>query len=489
MRWRADQFICIVVAIVTGIVSLVPSARADAQSQPAEAALQRAAGTANDIVRMPPPRPLATAPHGSLIKVSVTVGSLPTDTQKGWVGVVFDPLDPPLATALGLKDANGALVLGTTPGGPASRAGLRLGDVVVAFDGTAAQNVSDLRQLLLSASPGRTAVLDVWRVAANDGDFLEILRRAAERGDPQIMYRLGRIFVGAMHDDAAAVEWYRRAAAAGYSDAETALAIMVLEGRGTTKDIQEALRLLRAAADKNNVDAIYNLGLVLHEGKIVSKDELQAAQLFMKGADLGHVPSMVQIGVMYFNGVGVQADHGKAVAWFKRAAALGNPHAMVNLGLTYVKGEGVEMDFIKAAMWFKRAADLGHSGGMVDLGLLHAQGKGVERNDAAAVALYRSAVSSGNVAGMVNLAGMLDAGLGVERKDPEQAADLIMQSLDRCNEPAKLQMTQNYRSWSKEFRQALQRRLRAAGFNPGASDGRFRASTFASINAYFCRNH
>jgi hypothetical protein len=76
----------------------------------------------------------------------------------------------------------------------------------------------------------------------------------------------------------------------------------------------------------------------------------------------------------------------------------------------------------------------------------------------------------------------------MERKDPEQAADLVMKLLDRRHEYAHRQMTQNYRAWSKEFRQALQRRLRAAGFNPGPVDGQFRESTIASINAYFNRN-
>ena len=119
---------------------------------------------------------------------------------------------------------------------------------------------------------------------------------------------------------------------------------------------------------------------------------------------------------------------------------------------------------------------------MVNLGFLHQQGKGVAKNDTTAVALYRRAAAVGNPSGMHNLAWMLDSGQGVARKDPEQAADLIMQALDRRNEFSHRQMTQNSRAWSTEFRQALQSKLRDAGVYSGPIDGEFKDTTIAAIN-------
>jgi uncharacterized protein len=194
------------------------------------------------------------------------------------------------------------------------------------------------------------------------------------------------------------------------------------------------------------------------------------------------------LGMMHFTGAGVPEDPAKAAMWFKRAADRGHPLAMVKIGLAHVQGKGVEMDFAKAAMWFKRAADLGQSAGMVDLGMLLAQGKGIERNDAAAVTWYRKAAAAGEAVGMFNLAWMLENGRGVARKDPEQAADLVMQALARHSEEARRHITQNHAIWSKEFRQALQRKLRDAGFNPGLVNGYFRESTIAAVNAYFNRH-
>jgi len=124
---------------------------------------------------------------------------------------------------------------------------------------------------------------------------------------------------------------------------------------------------------------------------------------------------------------------------------------------------------------------------MVNLGLLHAQGKGVALDPEAAVALYRKSVGLGNSAGMHNLAWMLDSGRGVERKNPDEAADLIMKSLERRYEFSLKQMKENSRAWSKEFRQALQRRLREAGLYAGPTDGEFKDTTLAAIDLHFNR--
>ena len=55
---------------------------------------------------------------------------------------------------------------------------------------------------------------------------------------------------------------------------------------------------------------------------------------------------------------------------------------------------------------------------------------------------------------------MLQSGKGVERKNPEEAADLMLTALDHGNAFSRLRMTKYSSAWSKEFRQALQRRLR-----------------------------
>jgi TPR repeat protein len=171
------------------------------------------------------------------------------------------------------------------------------------------------------------------------------------------------------------------------------------------------------------VEAANPLGHILLDGKLAEKDALEALRLFTKAAEAGHPPSLV------------------------------------DLGLTYTHGNGVQRDLVRAAMWYKRAADLGNAYGMTGLALLYVQGRGVQRDDVAAVVLNRKAVSLGNAMAMNNLAWMLQGGRGVERKQPDEAAELMIKSLDRRNEFSRQRMTQYSNTWSKEFRHAMQSRL------------------------------
>ena len=61
------------------------------------------------------------------------IGSLSTDGQKGWLGVKMESVDLPLALSLGRLNANGALIIEATAGGPAGQAGLRFGDIIISL--------------------------------------------------------------------------------------------------------------------------------------------------------------------------------------------------------------------------------------------------------------------------------------------------------------------------------------------------------------------
>ncbi len=458
------------------------------------------------IVRMPPRVGLVTPPRddkdkvvpskqvtpalGRVLRIAARIGNQPTDGLKGWLGVHMEPVELPLALSVGLSDGNGALILGVTAGGPAAQAGVRFGDIVVGMNGKAVAGMNDLRQRVMAATPGSEALLEVWRVGTEDTDFLATLRRLADEGNAHAMYRLGRLYAfgnGVLKNDVTAVQWYRKGADAGNSSAMTALAFALLEGRGTGVNHQEGLRWLRDGANAGNVDAMNRLGHILLDGTIADKDPLEAARLFKKAAEAEHVASMVDLARLYYNGIGIQTDINMAAVWYKRASDLGNSVAMVTLGWMHENGKGVDTDPFMAADLYRRAADLGNSGGMVNLALLHVQGKGVARNEAAAVALYRKAIGLGNPMAMNNLAWMLQEGRGVDRKDPEEAAELMMKALDRKLEFSRQRMTQYWKSWSREFRMALQRRLQAAGHYNGRVDGNFRESTVTAINAYFNR--
>jgi len=88
--------------------------------------------------------------------------------RPGWMGLKVDQVTPEIADALGMKPAEGPQPAGSIiskvfEDGPAAKAGLRVGDVILRFDD---QKPSDERALLrniVMAPPGETVKLTVWR--------------------------------------------------------------------------------------------------------------------------------------------------------------------------------------------------------------------------------------------------------------------------------------------------------------------------------------
>ena len=78
------------------------------------------------------------------------------------LGVYFQELTPKLASALGVKASNGAVVTEIVPDGPASKSGLQKDDVIVALNGQTIDGRS-LRNAVGSMSPGSTIDLKVLR--------------------------------------------------------------------------------------------------------------------------------------------------------------------------------------------------------------------------------------------------------------------------------------------------------------------------------------
>ncbi len=83
--------------------------------------------------------------------------------SRGYMGALLGSLTPELAPQFGLKNDKGALVSQVTPGGPAEKAGLKMGDVVTGIDGKPVNNADDLTMAVISRSPGSTVNLDLIR--------------------------------------------------------------------------------------------------------------------------------------------------------------------------------------------------------------------------------------------------------------------------------------------------------------------------------------
>ncbi len=83
--------------------------------------------------------------------------------SRGKIGVEIQELNQDLAKSFGMKDANGALVASVEKGGPADRAGIRSGDVIIGFNGKAVESSTELPALVGAVKPGTKASVKIWR--------------------------------------------------------------------------------------------------------------------------------------------------------------------------------------------------------------------------------------------------------------------------------------------------------------------------------------
>jgi len=83
--------------------------------------------------------------------------------QRGEVGVGIQPVTSEIAQSMGLSRVQGVLVSSVSAGGPADKAGLKVGDIILQFNG---QNVNDsntLRNLVAGTAPGNEVTLTILR--------------------------------------------------------------------------------------------------------------------------------------------------------------------------------------------------------------------------------------------------------------------------------------------------------------------------------------
>jgi serine protease Do len=100
------------------------------------------------------------------IELALDIGKQLRATGKvtrGRIGVGVQPVTRELAQAFGLKQPQGALIAAVERGGPADKAGIKPGDVVLSYNGKPLEDENMLPRLVASTKPGETAQLELWR--------------------------------------------------------------------------------------------------------------------------------------------------------------------------------------------------------------------------------------------------------------------------------------------------------------------------------------
>jgi serine protease Do len=82
---------------------------------------------------------------------------------RGRIGVVIQPITRELAESFGLPKPAGALVNSVEKGGPAEKAGIESGDVILRFDGKTVNSSEDLPRIVGATRPGSKVTVQLWR--------------------------------------------------------------------------------------------------------------------------------------------------------------------------------------------------------------------------------------------------------------------------------------------------------------------------------------
>jgi len=126
--------------------------------------------------------------HGSLLGINTAILSrtgtsagigfaIPSDIAKqvldgivatgqvvrGYIGVETQDVTPELAEAFGLPRSDGAIIAGVVRGGPADKAGVKTGDILVAVDGAKVVDSNAMLNQIARLAPGTKANLQILR--------------------------------------------------------------------------------------------------------------------------------------------------------------------------------------------------------------------------------------------------------------------------------------------------------------------------------------
>ena len=110
---------------------------------------------------------------------------------RGWLGVSIQEVTPDLATSLGLEQHRGGLVSDVTKNGPAERAGIKAGDVIVQFGDMEIKQANELPALVARLRPETTARVRLLRdkkeltlsVTVGELKEAEVVATAKEKGE------------------------------------------------------------------------------------------------------------------------------------------------------------------------------------------------------------------------------------------------------------------------------------------------------------------
>jgi len=195
----------------------------------------------------------------------------------------------------------------------------------------------------------------------DDRRAAEWYRLAADRGDPNARFALGMLHLsgrGVPRDEARARALLGQASEQGHGLASFNLALPLLV-TGEAQDLTRAIALLQRAGDAEVGDAQHALAVLMIEGRGLPQDIEAAADMMARAASNGSLAGEVEFAILQFTGRGIGRDERAAAYRFARAAARGNAIAQNRLSRLLFQGRWLPRNPIVAGGWHIAARSQG----------------------------------------------------------------------------------------------------------------------------------
>lgn len=238
---------------------------------------------------------------------------------------------------------------------------------------------------------------------------------ASKQGHPPSTYRVAascEAGTGIKQDDARAIQFYHKAAAAGEPNAMHKYGLMLLYGHlGMRINVKEGISWLKRAASCASVEcpeSLVELARIFEKDSgcpVVIPDEGFSLELYTQAANLGHAPAQYRLGTIYeFGLLDCASDPTTALKWYAKAADQDFPEAQLALSHWYLTGtpataldalDDLESHIVikpsesEAFEWARRAAEQELPKAQYTLGYYFEEGIGCNADLGAALLWYR----------------------------------------------------------------------------------------------------
>lgn len=171
------------------------------------------------------------------------------------------------------------------------------------------------------------------------------------------------------------------------------LASCYLNGKGTDRNLQEALRWYIKSADNGEISSLLWCGYTYY----LLADYAKALEYFYQSAKYDDINALFFIGHFHQHGLACEKSEKEAFKWHLKAAEKGQDSSQEYVGIAYYEGRGVEINYHAAVRWLMAAKESGSPDVLYYLGLCYENGYIENEPKEMSIELFKEAAENGHI--------------------------------------------------------------------------------------------